>query len=172
MRPLLLIFFLLIAAAVQSQTTNLPPWFLDAFRKKGLDKKYTVTSFLKPNYLQTDFNGDGSPDIAVLITEKQTKKKGILLIHGKTNEHFVFGAGITFGDGDDNFTWADKWSIYNKKIAYETQFDPKSGDILGGKKVKLLRPGLLVEDYEDGAALAGVIIYWNGKKYIGIHQGE
>jgi hypothetical protein len=36
----------------------------------------------------------------------------------------------------------------------------------------LARPGIIIEDYEDGAALASGIIYWNGKKYIWIHQGE
>ena len=122
-------------------------------------------------YWQADFNGDNNQDIVFLITEKQTKKKGILLIHNKTNECFLLGAGMRFGNGGDNFKWVDKWSIYNKKMANETQFDHQTGDIIGGKKVKLSRPGILMEDYEDGAALAGMIIYWNGKKYIEIHQG-
>lgn len=94
-----------------------------------------------------------------------------MLIHNKTNDHFVFGAGTSF-DGSDNFDWADKWSVYNKKTAFETQFDKKTGDILGGKEVKLARPGILAMDYEDGSPYAGGIIYWNGKKYIWIHQGE
>jgi hypothetical protein len=71
-----------------------------------------------------------------------------------------------------NGSWLDKWNIYKQKTAQETQFDPKSGDMLGSKTVKLLRPGLLVEHQEDGATLAGGIIYWNGKKYVWIHQGE
>ncbi len=107
-----------------------------------------------------------------MITEKQTKKKGLLLIHSKTREYFIFGAGTRFANGGDDFQWADKWSIYSEKIANETQFDSKTGDIIGGKKVKLSRQAILVEVYEDGAVLAGMIIYWNGKKYIEIHQGE
>lgn len=172
MKPFLLIIFILTAVVVQSQTNSFPSWASDLFRQKRLDKKYIVASFIKPSYLQADFNGDNNKDIVVLITEKQTKKKGLLLIHSKTNECFILGAGTRFGNGGDNFQWADKWSVYNKKMASDTQFDPKTGDIKGGKKVKLLRPGILVEDYEDGAALAGMIIYWNGKKYIEIHQGE
>jgi hypothetical protein len=172
MKPFLLIIFLLMTCVLQSQTNPLPSWALDAFRQKVLDKKYVIASFLKPSYWQADFNGDNNHDIAVLITEKQTKKKGLLLIHNITNEYFILGAGTKFGNGGDDFKWADQWSIYSKKIANETQFDSKTGDIIGGKKVKLSRPGILVEDYEDGAALAGAIIYWDGRKYIEIHQGE
>lgn len=172
MRPFLLAILLLTFVAGQSQNTTLPTWFSDAFKNKGLDKKYTVTSFLKPSFLLADFNGDSRQDIAILVIEKATKKKGILLIHGASNEHFVFGAGTSFGSGDNDFKWADKWTLYNKKTATETQFDKDSGDIIGGKTVNLARPGILIEDYEDGAALAGGIIYWDDKKYIWIHQGE
>lgn len=172
MKQFLLIFFLLTLIVGHSQTATLPTWFSDSFKSKGLDKKYSIASFLKPSYLQADFNGDATKDIAVLVIEKATKRKGILLIHGKTSEHFLFGAGTNFGSGDKDFKWADKWALYTKKTAQETQFDKESGDIMDGKTVKLARPGILIEDYEDGAALAGGIIYWNGENYIWIHQGE
>jgi len=131
----------------------------------------TTSSFLKPSFLQADFNGDPTEDIAVLVLEKATKRKGVLLIHGKTREHFVFGAGTQFYNGGIDFRWVDRWKLYMKKTAFETQFDEESGDIIGGKEIKLARPGILIEDYEDGSALAGGIICWNGKKYIWIHQG-
>jgi hypothetical protein len=172
MRPFPLIIFLVTLIAGHSQTPTLPTWFSDAIKSKGLDKKYDISSFLKPSFLQADFSGDATQDIAVLVIEKGTKRKGILLIHGRTREHFLFGAGTAFGSGDKDFKWADKWKLYTKKTAYETQFDKESGDILGSKEIKLVRPGIIIEDYEDGAALAGGIIYWNGKKYIWIHQGE
>lgn len=169
MRPFLLIAFSFLVFLAHAQ--NLPSPFMDTFKSKGLDKKYSLSGFLQPNYLQADFNGDGAGDVAVLVVEKVNKKKGILLIHVKSGEHYVFGAGNKIDDSE-NFTWADKWAVYKKKTAYETQFDKASGDIIGGKEVRLARPGILIEDYEDGAALAGGIIYWNGKKYIWIHQGE
>ncbi len=163
---------LLIITDILSQTNILPAWFSDAFRSNGLDKKYIIASYLKPAYLQADFNGDGIVDIAALITEKGTNKKGIVVINGKTNQYFVFGAGTAFNAGGNDFKWADKWSLYRKSTASETQFDKETGDIIGGKTVQLKRPSILVEDYEGGAALAGGIIYWDGKKYIWIHQGE
>lgn len=172
MKPLLLFIFVSSVQLGHTQTVTLPSWFLSTFKSKGLDKKYELGQFLKPSFLQADFNGDASQDIAVLVIEKSTKKKGILLIHGKTNDNYFFGAGTKFGNGSDDFKWADKWTLYKKKTASETQFDNTNGDILGGKEIKLTQPAILIEDFEDGVAIAGGIIYWTGKKYIWIHQGE
>jgi hypothetical protein len=167
-----LIVFLLPFAAAYSQTTTIPTWFQDSFKRKGLDKKYTISTFLQPSFLQADFNSDATQDIAVTVTEKTTNRKGILLIHNRTDAHFLFGAGISFGSGGNDFTWADKWMLYQKKTAQETRFDKTSGDITGSKTRQLAHPGILIENHEDGAPLAGGIIYWNGKTYSWIHQGE
>ena len=145
---------------------------MDRFKNNELDKKYEFNSFLKSSYLQADFNGDLNQDIAVFVVEKATKKKGVLIFHGKSNNYFILGAGKEFGNGSDNFNWADKWKVYKKKIANETQFDKKTGDIIGSKEIKLVRPAILIEDIEDGATIAGGIIYWNNKEYTWIHQGE
>ncbi|WP_207492913.1 hypothetical protein [Aridibaculum aurantiacum] len=128
--------------------------------------------FIKPDFLSADFNGDNKEDVAVLVVHKSTSRKGILIIHNSTAEHFVMGAGKDFGNGGKDFSWLDKWALYKKKSADETIFDKVTGDIKGSRTIKLLRPGILIEDYEDGAAIAGGIIYWNGNKYKWIHQGE
>ena len=172
MKPLLFSIFISSLLLGHTQTVTLPSWFLSTFKSKGLDQKYELEQFLKPIFLQADFNGDASQDIAVIVIEKSTKKKGILLIHGKTNDSYFFGAGTKFGNGGDDFMWADKWALYKKKTASETQFDKITGDILGTKEIKLTHPAILIEDFEDGAAIAGGIIYWSGKKYSWIHQGE
>jgi len=168
-RSFFVIAFIIICHASQAQ--QLPDWFIAAFKTNGLSARYNITSFLKPAFLTTDFNGDKIPDIAVLITEIKTKKKGVLLIHGKTNQYFVFGAGTDFGNGGTNFSWLKRWGVYKDKLAYETKFD-EDENIAGAKKVKLTRPGLLVTDLEDGVPNSGGIIYWNGFKYTWIHQGE
>lgn len=169
MRPFLLIAFSFAFSFGYAQ--HLPTPFLQTFQRKGLDKHYSLGDYLKPSFLQADFNGDGTIDIAALVVEKATKKRGVLFLHGKTGEHFIVGAGTTI-DNLDNFSWADRWSLYRKKVAHQTRFEKESGDITGSKEVKLARPAVLIEDYEDGAALAGGLIYWNGKKYVWIHQGE
>lgn len=154
------------------QAKPYPGWVMDSLKSKGLDKKYELNAFLKPGWLQDDFNGDGAPDIALLIVEKATHKKGILLLTGKNSDFYVFGAGSKFGDGSDDFSWAGKWYVYKKKTAYETQFDKKNGDILGGKQIKLTHPCISIASVEDGAEISGGLIYWTGKKYRWIHQGE
>jgi hypothetical protein len=112
--------------------------------------------------------------MAFLIIQKATKKRGILLIHGNSNQYFIFGAGTNFDNGSDNFKWLKGWSVYNKKTAYETIFHfNKDGDaLISREKISLLRPALYVHDLEDGQPTAGGLIYWTGKKYIWIHQGE
>jgi hypothetical protein len=134
----------------------------------GLDSKYELSAYIKPAFLQSDFNGDHNMDCAALIIEKSTKKVGILLIHSNVSKFYIFGAGYDFGNGSDNFDWLRMWKVYDNKTAYETQFDKESGDITGSKIVNIERPAIEVEDME----IAGGLIYWNGHKYIWIHQGE
>ena len=171
MKRLLIIIVFITVCHASSQAQRLPGWFTIAFRAHGLNTKYSITPFLKPDFLTADFNEDKIPDIAVLITEIRTKKKGVLLMHGKTNQYFVFGAGTNFGYGGDNFGWLKQWSIYTDKIAYETTFD-SDDNIKGSKKVKLARNGLLITDLMDGQPNSGGIVYWDGNKYTWIHQGE
>lgn len=144
--------------------------FEEVFKGTELSK-YQPLSFLKPSNIESDFNGDGTKDIAILIIQKTTKKRGILIILGNSNQHFIFGAGTKFGNGSDDFKWLKEWGLYKDKIAHETTFT-KDGDILSSKKINLLRPALYVHDLEDGLPLGGGLIYWTGKKYIWIHQGE
>ena len=86
----------------------------------------------------------------------------------------MFGAGVKFGKpGFDDFTdtnWLDGWKIINDRIVYETRFD--NGDIIGSDPRKLKYAGISIWQNQDGSPLAGGIIFWNGKKYGWIHQGE
>jgi hypothetical protein len=151
----------------------LPQWFTSAFEQSGLEKKYDLMHFLHPSFLEADFNGDSSVDIAVLIQERSTKRKGVLIMHGSTNQYFILGAGKDFGNGSDNFgTWLNHWALWKKKTAEETVVDEKTSDLRSSKRVRLLRPALLIDQQQDGGLLAGGIIYWDGKKYIWIQQGE
>ena len=119
MKMILSILFLLHAGNTYCQSKPYPDWIRDSLKCKGLDRKYELDSYVTPSFFQEDFNGDGFSDIAVLILEKANRKKGVLLIHGHSLQYYVFGAGINFGDGSDNFSWANKWSVYQKKSAYE-----------------------------------------------------
>lgn len=166
------LFIFLAFQCSEIHDDRFPLWFNQFFSNKALDKQYIIAADKKPAYLQADFNRDGNADIAVLVNDKSKGRKGILVVHGKSDAYHVFGAGKDFGSGGNDFKWLDNWSLYSDKVASETLFDEETGDILGGKEMKLAGPGILVEDYEDGFAIAGGIIYWNGKNYSWIHQGE
>ena len=60
------------------------------------DRSLVVTGKLNPFYLESDINGDKVLDIALCVQEKETKKNGILIIHGKTLGTFIIGAGNKF----------------------------------------------------------------------------
>jgi len=174
MRYLIFIVIALNYTLVKAQLKVIPGWFVNAFNQQKLNSYYELKSYIKPGFLEADFNGDGIKDIAALVIEKRTHKKGIILIYAKSLNHFVFGAGTMVGkkgfDDSDNLKWVDGWSIYKDKIAYETKFN--NGDIEGEIKRRLPNKGISIWANQDGAPLAGGIIYLDGKRFAWIHQGE
>jgi hypothetical protein len=170
-RYTLVICLIIFTSDIVYAQAKLPTEFIKTYNNLKLNEKYQINGFIKPYYLESDFNKDGIKDIAALVVEKNSKKRGILLIHGGSHQYFIFGAGTKFGNGSDDFKWLKGWSLYNSKIAYESTFS-KDGDILGSKKIKIVRPAFYIYDLEDGEPNSGGIIYWTGKKYIWISQGE
>ncbi|MEP6765150.1 MAG: hypothetical protein ABJB66_12595 [Gemmatimonadaceae bacterium] len=63
------------------------------------------------NTLTGDFDGDGKPDIALLIETRTTHKIGIVFIHNDKTLPRVIGAGADFGNGGDTFDWMGSWKI-------------------------------------------------------------
>ena len=68
------------------------------FAAKKLDAQCEFVFKLNPFYLRGDFNGDGKPDIAIVVRNKQSGKVGIALCHGGKNEVFLVGAETSVGD--------------------------------------------------------------------------
>jgi hypothetical protein len=74
-----------------------------------------------------------------------------------TNKIAILGAGNAIGNGGDDFAWMDSWEIYSKdRVASETSVSKPHGD------------ALLVSKSEAASAL----IYWNGKGYAWLQQGD
>lgn len=122
--------------------------------------KYEVAFHLNPFYLRGDFNSDGKIDVAVLVKQRTTGKTGIAIIDGVTNKVTILGAGTAIGNGGDDFEWMDTWQIYSKK-----RVTPGS-DVT---KIPHLRgDALLVGKSEAASAL----IYWSGKRYTWLQQGD
>jgi len=66
MRTRLLTSLLLTFKISCSAQTAFPTWFHQSFKAQQLDRKFSITPFLKNEILQADFNGDKLDDIAVL----------------------------------------------------------------------------------------------------------
>ena len=125
-----------------------------------LAKKYEVAFRLNPFYLRGDFNGDGKIDVAVLVKQRSTGKTGIAIIDGVTNIVTILGAGTAIGNGGDDFEWMDTWQIYSKtRVA-------SGGD---GKNAPHLRGNALLVGKREAAS---ALIYWNGKRYVWLQQGD
>lgn len=82
-----------------------------ALKTRGL----VLADWIKPSRLTGDFDGDGKTDVALLVASAKTKKRGLLIVHGGRTKPAVAGAGVDFGNGGDDFEWADRWSVNKRK---------------------------------------------------------
>ena len=166
MKTILCILLMLAQAAfVQGrqtgspQTNSIPESVTKIFKTSGLDRQYDFSSHLKPSHLTGDFDGDGKPDIAILVRQK-SGKIGIAVCHSSTNRVLFIGAGTEVGNGGDNFDWMDIWDVTPKATAARK---------VGKAAAALLKGDALhVEKSESASAL----VYWNGKRYVWRQQGD
>ena len=148
------------AAEAASQPHEIPDAVERAIANSSLVKKYDLSFRVKSFYLRGDFNGDGKIDVAVLVNQRATGKIGIAIIDGATNNVTILGAGVSIGNGGDDFEWMDSWQVYTKERARHAA---------GETGVSRLRgDALLVSKSEAASAL----IYWNGKRYVWLQQGD
>ena len=116
---------------------------------------------LKPFVIQGDFDGDGHPDYAVLVTQRTSRKRGFLIVFGK-GRTVAAGAGhlVKYGAAaslDLNF---DQWELYGKDRPVESAEDQES--------LKLHGDALLVSYHESVSGL----FYWDGKRIRWYQQGD
>lgn len=139
---------------------NIPTWVQNAFYKTEVTEKYDYSFDINPMYIRGDFDGDNSPDVAILVREKASNKLGIIVVHYGSKEFFVLGAGKKIGNGGDDFKWMSNWSVKRKS---------KVGQGAGeGTPPELKAEALIVEKAESASGL----IYWDGKKYSWYQQGD
>jgi hypothetical protein len=95
------------------------------------------------------------------VTESSTGKKGFLIFHVSTKQHFVIGAGkaISNRPGDD-YSMIDRWEVLDEKIVGQgvTELKPP----------KLIGEAILVQKLEASSGL----IYWSGEEYKWYQQGD
>lgn len=145
--------------------SRLPFEIRDVLNK--LDNKYAFYFGLNPFYLRGDFNGDGFFDIAILITELSSGKRGILIYHGEVDKIYILGAGNPLEREQDSpenvieeFSWLNVWFVFGKK-------DVDQG-VTEDHTITLIGEAIHAEKAEAAAGL----IYWNGKGYLFYQQGD
>jgi len=140
-----------------AQQHHIPEVIQKAITNGPLGNKYEVAFHMNPFFLSGDFSGDGKTDVAVLVKQRSTGKLGIAIIHGATDKVQILGAGVSIGNGGDDFEWMDAWEVRSKNDLVASTSAPKfHGD------------ALLVGKSEAASAL----IYWNGKRYVWLQQGD
>ena len=141
-------------------TRELPGKITKALTKALPGRKYTVSFRTNPSYLEGDFNGDGTADVAILVKEHSTGKLGIAIIDGAAGRAAILGAGVGIGNGGDDFEWIDSWQVYSKARATGSSGESNVSHLRGD--------ALLVEKREAASAL----IYWNGKRFVWSQQSD
>jgi hypothetical protein len=124
---------------------ELPAWATKAFNEK-LSARYERVQKIEPSFLAGDFNGDGRSDVALLIQERTTGKVGIAILESGKNQFKILGAGKSFGNGGDDFSWMDVWSM---------RHSGKADQLHVGKR-----------------EAASAVIYWDGSKYKWQQEGD
>jgi hypothetical protein len=103
--------FLLGSVCLTASADEKPPaWAIKAFNEK-VGTRYEVARKLEPFFYVGDFNGDTKSDVALFIKEKSTGKLGIAIVEDTVKKFKILGAGKSFGNGGDDFSWVDAWSI-------------------------------------------------------------
>ena len=100
--------------SVQSENAtnaSVPAWADSAWRKASLARSLVRDSSVQPVRLVADFDGDGRRDVAWLVRHRTTRARGVLIVHASGRAAQQCGAGVTFGNGGDNFDWMDSWKV-------------------------------------------------------------
>ncbi|MBC8089858.1 MAG: hypothetical protein H7Z40_21570 [Phycisphaerae bacterium] len=101
---------------VRTQSTPVAPAPSDAIIVAALKSRGLVTAgWMTPVRHTGDFDGDGQPDVALLVAHVTSKKRGILILHAGRTTTALVGAGVNFGNGGDDFEWANRWVVMKRK---------------------------------------------------------
>lgn len=139
---------------------SIPPHVVTAFARFPSSDDYAFSAHINPFYVQGDFNGDGKLDTAILIKHKATGKAGFAVVHGGSDTVRVVGAGRSFGNGGDDFSWQDAWYTYAKGTV-----GPGAGE---GAPPRLAGDAIMVIKTDSASAF----VYWAGNRYRWYQQGD
>jgi hypothetical protein len=130
-------------------------------RISALGGKYEISDRINPYYLRGDFDGDGRVDYAVLLTERESGKRGMVVLLSSQAKPRILGAGapIQYGAAKFDDLNFDSWRVYGKgTIDAGTGFEAPPG------KVELI----LVQKKESASGF----FRWSGTRFTWVQQGD
>ena len=132
---------------------NLPGWACEDTYKRKLQQTYVPYTGINPFFISGDFDSNGRSDIAIWVTDRKKKKRGILFLMQGRTEYFVAGAGRDAQERGNDYTYVDAWSLISKGELLESTHEDG--------KVQLLGDAIVAEKTESAA----FAIYWDGKGF-------
>lgn len=143
-----------------------PEWAALAFEQAGVglgadgaESRYVIAAHVNPSILFGDFDGDHRTDVAVLVRDSQSSKIGIAIARQEGAVELL-GAGKSFGNGGDDFSWLDHWYTFTRGPvepgAVETPPPVLAGDAL----------------YVEKSESASGLIYYTGSGFAWYQQGD
>lgn len=145
--------------SAQSRAVAVPAWALSALHRSPSGSRVAPASWLARSVLRADFDGDRQLDVALLVQERGSSKRGIAIVHRSTKAVFIVGAGVALSNGGDNFDWLDFWRVTN---------GPAEQGATDEGPPRMRGAALVVG--KDGSASA--LVYWTGTKYAWYQQGN
>lgn len=154
-----------VAAPAEAPPWNVPERLRPAIEGPSFKTTFDVGTWLNPFYLRGDFDGDGSPDYAVLAIHRSDGKKGIAIWLSRKRDPrpTMIGAGTKSRAGgavSDDWEFFDAWQVYGKRTVSKG-----AGE---GKPPRLIGEAILIEKTESASGL----LYWDGKQFRWYQQGD
>lgn len=100
-----------LTLAAQSLADQLPEWSRAKWAALAQSRGLDVATRMNPFAWRGDFDGDGRQDVAVFVRATTSKKDGIAFLFRGATPTIVVGAGTELGNGGDDFSWLDLWSV-------------------------------------------------------------
>ena len=141
-----------------SLADQLPAWATKPWAAASAANQIELFGGINPYFQRGDFDGDGKPDLAILVRRKSSGKIGILFLHRNAPPVLV-GAGRSFGNGGDDFAWMNLWSVQDRSTLQRSRDDPVP---------KVRAEALAVA--KEGSASARIA--WREGKYTWQQQGD
>ena len=128
---------------------EMPKWTLQIWESAAFKDKYAFDFDINPFYISADFDNDGSLDLAVLIKENASGKKGVLLVRQSNSAYSIFGAGRRGSLWGDNWNWLKTW---------------KAEAVLPAGVGRQVKGGALIL-YSKNKESTAPWLYWNGNDW-------